>query len=154
MDDLAEWSTVGLRLGAAAMVGALIGLDRDVIGKPLGLRTLSVVSLASCALVLAAEWHEQVASGATETVSRAIQGLMAGVGFLGGGAILRDRHRHVSGLTTAAMVWLTAALGIACALAAWPVVVVSLAWLLVAFAAGAWLDRYLARRGVRDSPHG
>jgi putative Mg2+ transporter-C (MgtC) family protein len=142
----ADWTEPALRLGVATLVGALIGLDRELMGKPLGFRTLSVVAVASCALVVAADHHEDGAQAQAETVSRAIQGLMAGVGFLGGGVILRQRPGHVSGLTTAALVWLTAALGVACGLAAWPVVVLSCAFVLLALLLGAPLDAALKRR--------
>jgi putative Mg2+ transporter-C (MgtC) family protein len=142
------------RLGAATLVGAIIGLDRELLGKPLGFRTLTVVSIASCALTLASLRHD-VSIGAEqhETVGRAIQGLMAGIGFLGGGVILRTRERHVRGLTTAALVWLTAALGVVCGLAAWPIVWISLLLAMLTLVIGKPLERRLGRRVQRpDTP--
>ncbi|MGH8518989.1 MAG: MgtC/SapB family protein, partial [Panacagrimonas sp.] len=85
-----------------------------------------------------------------ETVGRAIQGLMAGVGFLGGGVILHTRERHVHGLTTAALVWLTAALGVVCGLASWPIVAIALLLAMLMLLVGGPLERLLgAARGGR-----
>lgn len=111
---------VFLRLGAAVLAGALIGLDRQVRRKPAGLRTVSLVSLGSAVFVLAAT------GGSADSNSRVIQGIVTGVGFLGAGAIIRGQTEEtVRGLTTAASVWLAAAVGAACGLAFWPLVVLS-----------------------------
>jgi putative Mg2+ transporter-C (MgtC) family protein len=114
---------VFLRLGAAVLAGALIGLDRQVRRKPAGLRTVALVSLGSAVFVLAAT------GGSTDSNSRVIQGIVTGVGFLGAGAIIRGQTEEtVRGLTTAASVWLAAAVGVACGLAFWPLVVLSTAF--------------------------
>jgi putative Mg2+ transporter-C (MgtC) family protein len=137
------------RLAAATVVGALIGLDREVLGKPLGFRTLSIVSIASCALTVSAAHYDQALGGSGshhETVGRAIQGLMAGIGFLGGGVILHTRGHHVHGLTTAALVWLTAALGVVCGLAQWPIVIIALLLAMTVLLAGKPFERRLLRR--------
>lgn len=138
-----------LRLGLAGLVGALIGLNRELAEKPLGFRTLSIVSIASCALVVAAVDHDLQHDMSGGTVGRAIQGLMAGVGFLGGGVILHTGRAHVRGLTTAALVWLTAVLGIACGLGAWTLVLASVLIALAMLWIGGYLDR---RRKKRRSP--
>jgi putative Mg2+ transporter-C (MgtC) family protein len=110
---------VFFRLGAAVLAGAIIGFDREIRDKPAGLRTLTLVSLGSAVFVLTA-----LGSGGTaDATSRVIQGIITGVGFLGAGTIIRGRdEQSVRGLTTAASVWLAAAIGVACALAYWPVV--------------------------------
>lgn len=143
-----DWYEALQRLAAATAVGAIVGLDRELAGKPLGLRTLSIVCIASCALTLASARYD-LALGDThhETVGRAIQGLMAGIGFLGGGVILHTRERYVHGLTTAALVWLTAALGVVCGLAAWPVVVISLALAIGVLIVGKRFERTMTARG-------
>lgn len=141
-----EWSDDLLRLLAAAAVGTLIGLDRELMGKPLGFRTLGVVAIASCALTVAASRYDLAADAGHETVGRAIQGLMAGIGFLGGGVILHTRHDHVHGLTTAALVWLTAALGAVCGLGAWAVVIIAVVLALLILLVGGPLERALDRR--------
>lgn len=108
-----------LRLGAAVLAGALIGLDREVRNKPAGLRTLALVSLGSAVFVLTA--FDDVFA---DPRSRVIQGIVTGVGFLGAGTIIRGQSEEaVRGLTTAASIWLAAAIGIACGLAFWPLVI-------------------------------
>ena len=143
-----------LRILAAGGLGALIGLDRERLGKPLGFRTLAIVSIASCTLTLAAMQYDlQLAAEGGETVGRAIQGLMAGIGFLGGGVILHHRNQSIRGLTTAALVWLTAALGIACGLGAWTLVLsasaLALALLWIGRPLETWLRRLRSRTQTR-----
>jgi putative Mg2+ transporter-C (MgtC) family protein len=112
---------VFLRLAAAVGAGALIGLDRELRRKPAGLRTLALVALGSAVFVL-----ETVdpARAYTDATSRVIQGVVTGVGFLGAGSIMRTADEEsVRGLTTAASIWLAAAMGVACGLADWPLVI-------------------------------
>lgn len=109
---------VFLRLGAAVLSGALIGFDREIRDKPAGLRTLTLVSLGSAVFTMTA-----FGSTSADSTSRVIQGIVTGVGFLGAGTIVRGQtEQSVRGLTTAASIWLAAAIGIACALAYWPLV--------------------------------
>jgi putative Mg2+ transporter-C (MgtC) family protein len=118
-----SFGTVLLRLGAAVGVGALIGLDRELRQKPAGIRTLALVALGSAVFVL--ETIDSGRSPYTDPTSRVIQGIITGVGFLGAGSIMRNiGEESVRGLTTAASNWLSAAMGIACGLANWPLVVV------------------------------
>jgi putative Mg2+ transporter-C (MgtC) family protein len=97
-----------VRLALALALGALLGIQRERVHSTAGLRTHMLVSLGAAFFVLAA-----VEAGATSAdVSRVIQGLVAGIGFLGAGAILKIGDRQeVHGLTTAASIWLTAAVG-------------------------------------------
>lgn len=99
-----------LRLVASLIIGTVIGLQRELTHKPAGLRTHLLVSLGTTLLVVAA-----VNSGMKSAdVSRVIQGLITGIGFLGGGTILKLTHEHeIRGLTTAAGIWLTAAASVA-----------------------------------------
>lgn len=102
-----------LRLLVAAAGAAIIGFEREHSHKSAGLRTHMLVAIGTCVFVLTA-----VEAGAeVKDVTRVIQGTAAGIGFIGAGAILKltDRER-VRGLTTAAGVWATAALGAAAAL--------------------------------------
>ena len=112
---------VFFRLGAAVLVGAVIGFDREIRDKPAGLRTLTLVSLGSAVFTLTA-----IDSGAVDSASRVIQGIVTGIGFLGAGTIIRGKtEESVRGLTTAASVWLAAAIGVACGLAYWPLVLLA-----------------------------
>jgi putative Mg2+ transporter-C (MgtC) family protein len=100
---------VTVRLVLAAALGGLIGLNRQRSGKAAGLRTHMLVALGSATLAAA----PSAAGVPIEAVTRIVQGIMAGIGFLGGGAILKGSdEQHISGLTTAASLWLTAAVGI------------------------------------------
>jgi|SRR6185503_8264489 len=118
-----SFAAVLMRLGAAVGVGALIGLDRELRQKPAGIRTLALVALGSAVFVL--ETIDSTRSPYTDPTSRVIQGIITGVGFLGAGSIMRTvGEESVRGLTTAASIWLAAAMGIACGLANWPLVVV------------------------------
>jgi len=121
---------IALRLGAAVVVGMLIGLNRDLADKPIGMRTLGLVSLGAAIVAISTVHFRDLADhpdALSRVVQGVIQGIMAGIGFIGAGVILRDAESEtVKGLTTAATVWVTAALGIACGLAAWQIVALSL----------------------------
>jgi putative Mg2+ transporter-C (MgtC) family protein len=116
---------VGLRLLAATLIGSGIGLDREVRRKPAGLRTHALVSLGAALLTVVVIRIGPPSAQHLDAVSRVIQGIIAGVGFLGGGAILKSEHEMVHGLTTAASIWLVASLGIACGAGQWVAAVVA-----------------------------
>lgn len=133
-----------LRLGAAAAAGMILGINRDMADKPIGMRTLGLVALGAAVVSLATIRVEGMA-GHPDAMSRVVQGLiqgiMAGISFIGAGVILRDlQSKTVEGLTTAATVWVTAALGIACGLAAWSVVGVAVVLALVLLVGIGWLE--------------
>jgi putative Mg2+ transporter-C (MgtC) family protein len=100
-----------IRLLTALACGALIGLNRDFRRKPAGFRTFGIVAMGSALVVIV--MHDIPYSGA-DAVSRVIQGVLTGIGFLGAGMILhKQQPAKIAGLTTAAAVWLTAGLGMA-----------------------------------------
>jgi putative Mg2+ transporter-C (MgtC) family protein len=104
---------VALRLVAALIIGTVIGFQRELSHKPAGLRTHLLVSLGTALLVIAAVNSDMKSAD----VSRVIQGLITGIGFLGGGTILKLTQEHeIRGLTTAAGIWLTAAASVAAGL--------------------------------------
>lgn len=106
--DTAQLTRTTLRLVVAAFLGGILGYDREKMGKSAGLRTHMLVSLGSALFVLV---PEQAGVSLTD-LSRVLQGLIAGVGFLGAGSIIQgSKQSQVKGLTTAASVWLTAAIG-------------------------------------------
>lgn len=112
------------RLAAAALVGGAVGLNRNVHGKPVGVKTLALVSIGAATFTMAAT--DFVDAGRWDAASRVIQGVATGVGFVGAGAILRNGDTHtIEGLTTATSVWVTAALGCACGLGDWRIAVLA-----------------------------
>jgi putative Mg2+ transporter-C (MgtC) family protein len=133
-------------------VGVLIGINRDLTNKPIGMRTLGLVSLGAAVVSLSTVHFEGLANhpdALSRVVQGIIQGIMAGIGFIGAGVILRDvKSQTVTGLTTAATVWVTAALGIACGLAAWTIVGLSVALALFLLVGLGWLE------GVLDADRG
>ena len=135
---------IALRLAAATLIGAIIGLNRDLHGKPTGVRTLGLVGLSSALVVLASTDFFRNLEFDLNPVSRAIQGVVTGIGFLGAGVIVRDRGgTKVQGLTTAALIWLTASMGIVCALGAWFPAVVSFCLVFGVLVGGGALERRL-----------
>jgi putative Mg2+ transporter-C (MgtC) family protein len=120
--DMALWLDDGLRIGMAMLAGVVIGINRDFHHKPIGLRTLGLVAVTTCMLVLTVSQYAQLHGyNSSDAASRVAQGIVAGIGFLGAGVILRPNQTQVLGLTTAAAILVVAAMGIASALAAWPV---------------------------------
>jgi putative Mg2+ transporter-C (MgtC) family protein len=109
------------RLALAAVLGAVIGFDRELLQKPAGMRTHALVALGTGLIALVSTLLTLPEAGADfASPSRIIQGLVAGVGFIGGGVILRlESEQRVEGLTTAASVWVVAAIGIATGLGLW-----------------------------------
>lgn len=106
---------VALRLALAMLVGGLIGLNRDLRHKPAGVRTHALVSIGTALMVVVIAPPGSNDALRIDALSRVMQGVLTGIGFLGAGVILRDPGtHHVSGLTTAATIWLTALLGVAC----------------------------------------
>jgi putative Mg2+ transporter-C (MgtC) family protein len=142
---------VALRLGAAALAGGAIGINRDLANKPIGVRTLGLVALGASTASVAAIQVPGMAENPdamSRVVQGILQGMMAGISFIGAGVILRDAEkRTVEGLTTAATVWIAAAVGIACGLAQWTVVGIAVAIALALLVAAAWSEDWLLRRG-------
>jgi putative Mg2+ transporter-C (MgtC) family protein len=110
MPDARHLAHVLVRLAAAAVLGAVVGFQRERAGKPAGLRTHMLVTLGTAVFVLACSGSGMDSDG----LSRVIQGVVTGIGFIGAGSILKiSAERNVQGLTTAAGVWMTAAVGVA-----------------------------------------
>jgi putative Mg2+ transporter-C (MgtC) family protein len=108
--DPSELFQMVLRLLVAALSGAALGYERQRSGKSAGLRTHMLVAMGSATLVITTV----SIGGSPEAIARVIQGIVTGIGFIGAGAIVKARHEeHIQGLTTAASVWMTAALGVA-----------------------------------------
>lgn len=118
-----DWLNITFRLCLALLIGAIIGIEREIRHKPAGLRTHMLVSFGAALFTLIS-----LAAGTdqpnADAVSRVIQGIAAGVGFLGAGEILRESSQEsartkIHGLTSAAAIWVCAALGIAAGCGWW-----------------------------------
>jgi putative Mg2+ transporter-C (MgtC) family protein len=110
LPDPRQLAVVVIRVIFATVLGAIIGLQREKAGKAAGLRTHMIVSLGTAVVVLACAAVSMNLDG----LSRVIQGIVTGIGFVGAGSILKlNEQREIKGLTTAAGLWLTAAIGIA-----------------------------------------
>lgn len=150
-----DFIQIFLRLALATALGAAIGVNRELGRKPAGLRTHSLVSLgAAVSMIAALHMGPPGVPFDGSAISRIIQGLVTGVGFIGAGVILhRDDARVVHGLTTAASIWVVAAVGIAAGLGLWRLGVAAVVLLLLVFAIGGPLDRRLRRwREVSPRP--
>lgn len=122
MESTLAPTEVALRLAAATLIGLALGLDRDLKGKPTGMRTLALVCLAAAIATVSAVYLADMQADAdalSRVVQGVLQGVLTGIAFLGAGAIIRKDDSDVPGMTTAANVFVVAALGIACGLGAW-----------------------------------
>ncbi|MEW5916047.1 MAG: MgtC/SapB family protein [Gemmatimonadota bacterium] len=136
-----------LRLLAAAGAGMILGINRELKDKPAGVRTHAIVALGAAIITLVATLPPSDATSA----SRALQGLIAGIGFLGAGVILRDTStRSIHGLTTAGTVWLSASLGAACGLGYWSVAAMAAAIALLILVLGIPFERGIRKLDGRD----
>jgi putative Mg2+ transporter-C (MgtC) family protein len=140
-----EWSDIILRLGVATLAGCLIGLNRDLRGKPIGLKTLGIVGLSTATVVVVAVQFTEIAR-ITDATSRVIQGILTGIGFLGAGVIVREREPlRVRGLTSAACAFLAACIGIVSGAGEWRIVATALVIALVLLTVGRRTERFLHR---------
>jgi putative Mg2+ transporter-C (MgtC) family protein len=145
--------TAVLRLLLAACLGAAVGINRELRGKPAGLRTHALVALGAAMLSLIG--LALTDAGDTErygAASRVLQGLVAGIGFIGGGVILRrEESNEVQGLSTAASIWIVAAIGVGSGCGLWVTSAATAALALAILALGEPLDRLLRSRRRPDA---
>lgn len=115
LNDVAELTRVSVRLLVAALLGGLLGFEREQRGKSAGIKTHMLVCIGAALFVLI---PQQAGLVSEADLSRVMQGIISGIGFLGAGAILKkgDDEKDLKGLTTAAGIWLTAAIGVAAGL--------------------------------------
>jgi putative Mg2+ transporter-C (MgtC) family protein len=120
------WNDILMRLAAALAAGGAIGLDREWLRKPAGLKTHMLFALACAAMAIMAIdiYTMEVAKGAGADATRILQGVITGMSFLGAGAIIRGQHK-VHGLTTGAGVWLAGALGLIFGVGLYPLGVIA-----------------------------
>ena len=143
---MAQWDTyetVAIRLGLALLVGAILGLNRWLHHKSAGIRTHALVSIGSATAVLLISDFVQ---GDAQSVSRVLQGLITGLGFLGAGVIIREQHsRKIMGLTTAASIWSCALIGASFGAGQFVVGGISLGAILLILALGGPMERLVSR---------
>ena len=131
LPDAAQMARVIIRLIVAALLGAVVGIERERTGKSAGVRTHMLVAMGTTLFVIASSEFGMSSSD----LSRVIQGLAAGIGFIGAGAILKlADEREITGLTTAAGIWMTAAVGVAVGLGRLGLAALSvvLTWIILA----------------------
>jgi putative Mg2+ transporter-C (MgtC) family protein len=151
-ESITAFLVVLVRLGTAAVLGGIIGINREMHGKPAGLRTLALVGLSGAlATLLGIEVTSTGKAPDTGAVTRVIQGIMTGIGFLGAGVIFRgEEGKKVTGLTTAATIWVVACLGMACGAGKWRMVIAATLITLVILVIGGPFEKRadeLLRRG-------
>lgn len=149
--DSAQFARAIIRLTVAAALGAVIGFQRESWGKAAGLRTHMLVAVGAALFVVAC-----VDSSMSESdLSRVIQGLATGIGFIGAGAILKlVAEREITGLTTAAGIWMTAAVGVAVGLGRLGLAAISvgLTWIILAVLGRMELWKKGKQSGPEDQP--
>jgi putative Mg2+ transporter-C (MgtC) family protein len=144
-----NWAEIALRILMAAIAGGAVGFNRELRGKPAGLRTHILVSVGAALFIMV---PLILSPHGTESASRVIQGVTAGIGFLGAGEILRKPAAtepdapKVKGLTSAAAIWIAAALGAAAGCGFWQLVVVGASTALLVLAVVWRVERFIARR--------
>ncbi|MFT3996049.1 MAG: MgtC/SapB family protein [Asticcacaulis sp.] len=150
---MTDTTDIALRLIAATLIGMVIGTNRDVRGKPAGMRTMGLIALGAAMLGVSAT-HLPLLQNDPNALSRllqgVIQGVMAGIGFLGAG-VLFQRHQtfEVHGMTTAAAIWATAVLGITAGLAVWPVFLIGAAVTLFLLIVMRPVENWFERLGAK-----
>lgn len=148
MIDFDLYWAISIRLGLALLVGAILGLNRWLHHKSAGIRTHSLVSIGSAtAVLLISDFVQDDA----QSVSRVLQGLITGLGFLGAGVIIREhRSSRVHGLTTAASLWACALIGAAFGAGQFALGGLSLAAILLTLAIGGPLERVVTHlKGIK-----
>jgi putative Mg2+ transporter-C (MgtC) family protein len=137
-------ATIALRLSVAALIGALVGLEREIRGKPAGMRTHSLVCMGAALFAT-------LSGSSIDPDFRIAANVVVGVGFLGAGMIIRTADR-VIGLTTAAEVWALAAIGIAIGLGYYLVTVTAVALLYTVLFPASFIERRLKQRVSARAP--
>jgi putative Mg2+ transporter-C (MgtC) family protein len=142
-----DWQMLGsdvVRLVIAAVLGGVIGLERELRGHWAGLRTHMMVAAGACVFIIAGE---EIAGSDAAAITRIVQGVATGIGFLGAGTILKLSDRlDIKGLTTASSIWLAAALGTAAGMAEYELAAAGLCVSLFVLAVLGPLENAIARR--------
>jgi putative Mg2+ transporter-C (MgtC) family protein len=134
------------RIVLSVVLGGLIGLERELGDKPAGFRTIILICVGACVFTIVS----QLIGGPDWDNTRIAAQIVSGIGFLGAGAILRDRQ-SVYGLTSAATIWAVAAIGMACGFGLWELAVEGSIFILVALLVFEGIEKWIgARRDIQD----
>jgi putative Mg2+ transporter-C (MgtC) family protein len=137
------WEIIG-RLGLATLLGAAVGANREWEGKPAGLRTHALVALGGALFTIVGLL---LATDDPSATSRILQGITAGVGFIGAGVIMRRPEAHdIQGLTTAAGIWALSAVGVAVGAGMWRTSLAAVGLTLIVLVLGEKIDEWIHRR--------
>lgn len=143
--DVSQLTLIAVRLVMAALLGAILGFERESQGKSAGVRTHMLVSIGAALFVLVPD----ISGAEHDAISRVVQGVVAGIGFLGAGTILKnsdlDTHQ-VKGLTTAAGLWMTAAIGVAAGMGKEATALFSTLLALLVFSVMPWFVKFFERK--------
>lgn len=143
--DAGQLTRIAVRLFMAALLGGVLGFERESKGKSAGVRTHMLVSMGAALFVLVPD----ISGAEHDAITRVVQGVVAGIGFLGAGTILKnsdlDTHK-VKGLTTAAGLWMTAAIGVAAGMGKEATALVSTLLALLVFSVMPWIVGLLDRK--------
>jgi putative Mg2+ transporter-C (MgtC) family protein len=142
---------IATRLVMATLIGSGIGLDRELRHKPAGLKTHALVALGAALVTVTTASLTNLDHPDSAAMTRVIQGIIAGVGFLGGGAILKSDHEMVQGLTTAASIWVVASLGIACGAGEFGPALIALVIALIVLIFGNAIEKRIRHRSPSAS---
>ena len=153
-----EVTSIAARLGAALILGGLLGLERERKNRPAGFRTMILISLGSAGFMIAGQEAIRVMSEATGNgsglggadISRVIQGLIGGIGFLGAGAVLHNK-KAVRGLTTAAAVWVTSCVGASAGLGQYVLAAVLSGFALFTLVVLEWVENHYFPENDEDA---
>lgn len=131
-----------IRLFAATLLGAAIGYERETAGKAAGLRTHILVTSGTCVFILACLGAEM----GSDALSRVIQGVITGIGFVGAGSILKkETEEYVKGITTAAGIWMASAIGVTVGLGGLGLALMATVLALIVLRVTLWLEDPLAK---------
>lgn len=133
-----------VRLGVAAILGAIIGIERQMTHKPAGLRTHMLVSLGAAIFTVAS-------LSFSDDPSRIASGIVTGIGFLGAGSIIATRG-HIQGITTAATLWVSAGIGLSVGMGEYLFAIVGTALIFIILKVKSVEERFLEKKGKRSSP--
>ena len=147
MEDV---TAVGARLLVSMLAGGLIGLERAYTGRPAGLRTHTLVCMASSLLMLLTVYQwDLLANAPIDTIrvdpTRMAQGVMTGIGFLGAGVIMKEKFT-IRGLTTAASIWMTASIGIILGVGFYSAGLLATVFTLIILSFFGWLEKRIPSR--------